>query len=200
MHRSSDARGNSHSRRLLGAVVLGCFCAGCATVPEDAYRLPPSPQGVREAQTRTFEVPSESKVLQVAVALMQDMDYNFDTIEYQLGLLVGSKVVDADSAVKNAGLIAADIAMILLSALGGSTSAGGGAYLGADDEIKLTATLVVLPSLEQEGKYTARITIQSELFDKMDRVKKVRMIEDPVVYNQIFEKLSKSVYLEGAKQ
>jgi hypothetical protein len=59
---------------------------------------------------------------------------------------------------------------------------------------------VVLPSLEQEGKYTARITIQSELFDKMDRVKKVRMIEDPVVYNQIFEKLSKSVYLEGAKQ
>jgi hypothetical protein len=184
---------------LLVLVLLGGTLAGCAGVPEEAYRLPASSQSVREAQTRTFEVADESSVLQATVALMQDMEYNFDTIEYPLGVLVGSKVVDADSALNNAGAIAADIAMVVLSSLGGP-SLGGGAYMGADDEIKLTATLVVLPSLGHEGQYTARITIRSELIDKMDRVKKVSMIEDPIVYQEIFEKLSKSLYLQGAQQ
>ena len=59
-------------------MLAGCV-AGCAGIPEEAYRLPSSP-GVREAQTRTFEVPDETSILQVAVALMQDMEYNFDTI------------------------------------------------------------------------------------------------------------------------
>jgi hypothetical protein len=195
----SAFRGSSGRGGLVGAFLL-CGCvAGCESIPEEAYQLPASSQSVREAQTRKFDVPAETNILQASVALMQDMDYNFDTIDYQLGVLVASKVVDADSALKNAGLIAADIAMILLSALGGSSSVGGGAYLGADDQIKLTATLVVLPSLEEDGHYTARVTIQSELLDKMDRVKKVVMIEDPVVYQEIFEKLSKSLFLEGVK-
>lgn len=186
--------------RLCGAFVLAVCVAGCTGIPEEAYRLPASSQAVREAQSRTFEVPAETSILQATVALMQDMEYNFDTIEYPLGVLSGSKVVDVDSTLKNAGLIAADIFMVLLSAVGGSTSVGGGAYMGADDEMKLTATVVVLPSLEHEGQYTARITILSELIDKMDRVKKVRMIEDPVIYQEIFEKLSKSVYLEGVER
>jgi hypothetical protein len=189
-------RGPGYRRLLPGAIILGACVVGCAGVPEEAYRLPPSSQSVREAQTRTFEVPDEANILQVSVALMQDMEYNFDTIEYPLGVLTASKVVDADSAVQKASLVTADIAMVILSILTG-TSVGGGAYAGADDEIRLTATLVVLPSLENKGQYTARITIRSELIDKTGRVKKVHMIENPVVYQEIFEKLSKSLFLEG---
>ncbi|MDH4040021.1 MAG: hypothetical protein OEV88_05160 [Gammaproteobacteria bacterium] len=172
--------------------------AGCESIPEEAYRLPPSSQGVREAQTRTFEVPAEANILQASVALMQDMDYNFDTIEYPLGVLSGSKTVDADSIARNAGLVAADIALVILAVIGGQVP-GGSLYAQADDEIKLTVTMVVLPSLENEGQYTARITIRSELVDKSDHVKKVVMIEDPVVYQEIFEKLSKSLFLEGVQ-
>lgn len=187
-------------RRLqLGTLMLAGCVAGCAGIPEEAYRLPPSSPGVREAQTRTFEVPDEASILQVAVALMQDMEYNFDTIEYELGILSGSKVVDADSLAQQTGLIIADIVLVTLSVVTG-TSLGGGAYAGADDEISLRITLVVLPSLENEGQYTARITIQSELIDKMGRVKKVRMIENPVVFQEIFENLSKALFLEGVKQ
>ena len=96
-------------RRLqLATLMLAGCVAGCAGIPEEAYRLPPSSPGVREAQTRTFEVPDEASILQVAVALMQDMEYNFDTIEYELGILSGSKVVDADSMAQQTGLIIAD--------------------------------------------------------------------------------------------
>jgi hypothetical protein len=183
---------------LLSTVLSCAFVAGCQSIPDEAYWLPPSSQSVREAQTRIFEVPSEVNILQASVALMQDMEYNFDTIEYPLGVLSGSKTVDADSMLRNAGLVAADIVLSILSILGG-TAPGGSLYAGADDEINLTVTMVVLPSLDTEGQYSARITIRSELIDKSDRVKKVHMIENPDVYQEIFEKLSKSLFLEGVK-
>lgn len=184
--------------RFFSALLLCGLVAGCESIPEEAYWLPPSSQSVREAQTRTFEVPSEVNILQASVALMQDMEYNFDTIEYPLGVLSGSKTVDADSMLRNAGLVAADIVLSLLSIVGG-TAPGGSLYAGADDEINLTVTMVVLPSLDSEGQYSARITIRSELIDKSDRVKKVRMIDNPALYQEIFEKLSKSLFLEGVK-
>jgi hypothetical protein len=192
------ARGSSGLGSLVGSLLICGFVAACESIPEEAYRLPPSSQSVREAQTRTFEVPAEANILQASVALMQDMEYNFDTIEYQLGVLNGSKTVDADSLVRNAGLVAADVVMAILSIATGNVP-GGSLYAGADDEINLAVTLVVLPSLETKGQYTARITIRSKLMDKTDHVKKVVMIEDPVVYQEIFEKLSKSLFLEGVK-
>lgn len=191
-------RGGRRPGTLPLALFLGGSVVGCAGIPEEAYQLPPSSESVREAQTRVFEVPAEADIMQATVALMQDMEYNFDTIEISLGVLSGSKVVEADSVGKNVGLIAADIALGVLSVLTGSMP-GGSLYAGADDEIKLTVTLVVLPSQEKEGYYSARITIRSELIDKMDRVREVLLIENPVVFQEIFEKLSKSLYLEGVK-
>ena len=190
--------GSRHLSCLVSSLLLCGFVAGCESIPEEAYRLPPSSQNVREAQTRTFEVPSEVNVLQASVGLMQDMEYNFDTIEYPLGVLSGSKTVDADSMLRNAGLVTADIVLSILSIVGG-TAPGGSLYAGADDQINLTVTMVVLPSLDTEGQYSARITIRSELIDKSDRVKKVKMIDNPAVYQEIFEKLSKSLFLEGVK-
>ncbi len=189
-------RGSRSRQCLSGVLVLGALLAGCGGIPEEAYRLPPTSLDVREAQSRTYDVPDETNILQASVALMQDMEYNFDTIEYPLGVLSGSKVVDADSLLQKAGLLAADIAMAVLAVIGGQVP-GGSAYAGADDEIKLTVTFVVLPRLDNEGQYTARVTIRSELIDKTDRVKKVRMIDNPVIYQEIFEKLSQAIFLEG---
>ncbi len=191
---------NLHSKCLPAALLLVGSMAGCTSIPEEAYQLPPSSQSVRDAQTRTFEVPDEANILQVAVALMQDMEYNFDTIEYELGVLSGSKVVDADSLAQQTGAVVADIVLVTLSVFTGTGMSLGGVYGGTDDEIGLRITLVVLPSLESEVQYTARVTIQSELIDKGGRVKKVHMIENPVVYQEIFEKLSKSLFLAGVER
>ena len=184
---------------LCAAVLLG-GAAGCANeIPEPAYRLPASSLGERDVQTRTFEATDETQILQASVALLQDMEYNLDTIEYPLGVLSASKVVDADSASQKAGLLAADILLGTLAAIAGGTPSGS-AYGGADDEFQLRITLVVLPSLAREGSHTARITIQQRLIDKSDRVKEMGVIEDPAVYQEIFAKLSQSLYLEGAEQ
>ena len=115
---------NLHRECLLAALLLVGSVAGCTSIPEEAYQLPPSSQSVRDAQTRTFEVPDEANILQVAVALMQDMEYNFDTIEYELGVLSGSKVVDADSLAQLTGAVVADIVLVTLSVFTGDESGG----------------------------------------------------------------------------
>ncbi len=192
-------QGLASPARGISVILLIGLASGCASIPEEAYRLPPSSLSAREAQTRTFDVADESEILQATVALLQDMEYNLDTIEPPLGILSASKVVDADSTRQKAGLIAADVAAVILSVLSGS-SPGDSAYDTADDEFRLKITLVVLPSLAREGEHTARITLQQTLIDKAARVKKMGVIDDPVVYQEIFEKLSKALFLEGAEQ
>jgi hypothetical protein len=195
----SIIRSCQHGWHLLGVIVLTGFVAGCSSIPKEAYRLPQSSLSEREAQTRTFDVSDDSEIFQASVALLQDMEYNVDAIEQPLGVLSASKVVDADSAQQKAALVAADVALAILSVISG-TSVGASAYAGADDEISLKITLVVLPSMAREGRHTARITIQRVLIDKSERVKEVGLIEDPLVYQEVFEKLSKSLLLEGAMQ
>jgi hypothetical protein len=186
----------SRVRRYVAAAIIAVAASGCATgPPEEAYRLPPTTLEVREMETRTFEA-NEKMIIGACVALLQDMEYNIDAVETQLGVLTASKVVDADSVAQKAGLIALDVVNVIVSALAGG-SPGGSAYQGADDKIGLDLTLVVLPSLAREGDYTARFTVQTTLYDKAGRVKERNVTQEPLVYQEIFEKLSKALFLES---
>ena len=175
-------------------VLLGC---SGNHIPDEAYQLPPSTLKARQAQTRTLEVSDEAEILRAAVALLQDMEYNVDFVEYPLGILSASKIVDADDAKQKALLISADLALAVLSVLTG-TSPSGSAYATADDKIDLKITLVVLPSLASQGQFSVRATLQSSLITKSDSIKKVKLIDNPSVYQEIFEKLYKSASLEKA--
>lgn len=177
------------------AIVLLAVAVGCASgPPKEAFRLPATSLEVRELQTRTFEA-DEAEILSASVALLQDMEYNVDEVEIDLGVLSASKIVDADSSAQKAGLIALDVVSILLAAISGSTP-GGSAYATADDQLGLKMTLVVLPSLAREGEYIARVTVQSALFDKSGQTKELSFVESPDVYQEIFSKLSKALFLE----
>lgn len=199
--RMPRAAARASKRRSLGLLVLvQMVCAGgCQGIPDAAYRLPPSSLAVRDVQTRSFAVADESDIIAASVALLQDMDYNLDEVEPPLGLLTASKVVDVDSTAQQVGLIALDVLAVVLAAAGGG-SAGGGAYMGADDKVGLQMTLVVLPSLAREGEYTARVTVQSTLWDKAQRIKEQGVIEEPEIYQEIFEKLSRALFLETETQ
>lgn len=167
--------------------------AGCATqgIPEDALRLEESALEVRSMQTRSYEVEDEASILAASIGVLQDMEYNIDEIERPLGVLTASKVIDADSAGEKAGLVLMEI----ICAAGGSGSCG---YMAtASDEEKFILTLVVLPRLAKRGEYTARITLQRILYDKQARIKERGIIADAETYQQIFEKLSKSIFLEA---
>jgi hypothetical protein len=181
--------------RLVPSALLVAMLGGCAaSIPEAALRLPESTLDVRSIQTRSLAAPSEIDILTATIAVLQDMEFNVERIEKPLGVITASKITDADSRSEKTGLFFLD----LLCAVGG----GGGcdALSTAQDDQHITLTMVVLPSLAHSGEYTARITIQRVIYDKMDRIKVLERIDDAATYQQIFDNLQKSLFIQvGAK-
>jgi hypothetical protein len=171
---------------LLVVAILG----GCAaTIPEAALRLPESTLDLRSMQTRTLEASSENDILAATIGVLQDMEFNIERIEKPLGVITASKLTDADSASEKAGLFVLDI----LCAIGGG---GCSSMSTAQDDQHITLTMVVLPSLSRSGEFSARITIQRVIYDKMDRIKVLERIDDAETYQQIFDNLRKSLFIQ----
>ena len=177
------------SRAALLAAVL--MVAGCASsIPADALRLEESTLAVRSIQTRTLEAPSETEILAATIAVLQDMEFNVDRIERPLGVITASKVSDADSAEEKVGLFMLD-ALCVVSMMGGCDNMS-----TASDDQRITLTMVVLPSLENDDEYNVRVTIQRVVFDKEDRVKALERIDNAETYQEIFDNLTRSLYIE----
>ncbi len=164
--------------------VTGLLSGCAATIPQDALRLPESALEVRSIQTRALAAPSEIAILTATIAVLQDMEFNIERIEKPLGVITASKVTDADSASEKTGLFFLDLLC------------GCGAMTTARDDQHITLTMVVLPSLARSGEYTVRITIQRVIYDKMDRTKVLERIDDAETYQQIFENLSKAIFIQ----
>lgn len=178
------------SARWLALIAVGLLNGCTATIPNKALRLPESTLDIRSIQTRTFEAPSETEILAATIATLQDMEYNIERIEKPLGVITASKISDADSAGEKTGLFILDL---FCAATGGG---GCDAMSSAKDEQQITLTMVVLPSLARSGEYVTRITIQRVIFDKAERIKVLERIDDAETYQQIFENLSKAIYIQ----
>ncbi|NOR67056.1 MAG: hypothetical protein GQ528_06850 [Woeseiaceae bacterium] len=178
------------SARWLALIAVGLLNGCTATIPNEALRLPESTLDIRSIQTRTFEAPSETAILAATIATLQDMEYNIERIEKPLGVITASKISDADSAGEKTGLFILDL---FCAATGGG---GCDAMSSAKDEQQITLTMVVLPSLARSGEYVTRITIQRVIFDKAERIKVLERIDDAETYQQIFENLSKAIFIQ----
>ena len=174
----------------LPLIAVGLLNGCTATIPKDALRLPESTLDIRSIQTRTFAAPSETEILAATIATLQDMEYNIERIEKPLGVITASKVSDADSAGEKTGLFILDL---LCMATG---SGACDAMSSAKDQQHITLTMVVLPSLARSGEYVTRITIQRVIFDKAERIKVLERIDDAEIYQQIFENLSKAIFIQ----
>ena len=179
--------------RLQGLALLVTVCAaGCgvtSTAKQSSLRLQESPLEVRSLQSRTFTAPSEIEILAATVGVLQDMEYNIDRIESPLGVVTASKVADADSSGEQMGLLMLDLACLLMSGDCDAMST-------ASDRQLILLTLVVQPSLANTDKYVARVTLQRVVYDQMERIKLKEAIHEPEMYQQIFERLAKSIFLE----
>ena len=173
-------------RRAACSLLLIACLGGCATAtPKTALRLPESTLEVRSIQTRTLEASSEIDILTAAIAVLQDMEFNIERIEKPLGVITASKVTDADSASEKTRLFFLDM-----------LCGGCDAMSTAMDDQHITLTMVVLPSLASDGKYSVRITIQRIIYDKMDRIKVLERINTAGTYQEIFDNLRKSLFIQ----
>lgn len=180
------------TRNLMTCALAAACLTGCSTsqhLKDDDLRLKESPLEVRSLQSRTFQAPSELELLSATIAVLQDMEYNVERVESPLGVITASKVADADSAGEQFGLFMVDLMCALVA---GDCQA----MDAASDEQMIMLTFVVQPSLANTEEFVARVTLQRVVYDTQSRVTLREPIHEPEMYQQIFDRLSKSVFLE----
>lgn len=151
------------------------------TIPKEALQLNKESFELRQLQTRSFETSNEKKLLTAGAGVLQDLGFNIDESETGLGVIVGSKDRDATEA----GQVAA---MVLVAALGGGA-------MPIDKNQKIRASLVTHSTGKDQTKL--RVTFQRIVWNTQGQVSKTQSVEDPAIYQEFFEKLSKAVFLEA---
>lgn len=175
----------SKSPKLLFIIMLVglVFKTGCAGIPKDALRLSPESLKQRQIQTRKYETTDEAKMLVACAGLLQDTGFNIDESETDLGIIVGSKMRSA----VNAGQVAAAICIAGL----------GGGVPPTDKEQKMRASIVTRPVGEQGKHIAVRVTFQRIVWNTQGQVTCREGLTDPKIYQEFFNKLSKSIFLEA---
>jgi len=170
------------------ALVLACafLAGGCASIPPEALVLSPESMQLRQLQTRRIDGISEKDLLNASVGVLQDLGFEIDEAETKLGLIVASK----DRSAFTPSQLAGAIALALL-----------GVYTDVDKTQKIRVSLVTRPALGQDGNpipesQVIRITIQRIVWNTQNQVTRIESIEEPEIYQQFYEKLSKSIFLE----
>ena len=133
--------------------------------------------------TRKYETKDEAKILAACAGLLQDMGFNIDESETKLGLISSSKMRSAVSAGQQ-------VAAVLVALLGGGVTP-------TDKEQKMRAAVVTRP-VGEHGEYIAvRVTFQRIVWNTQGQVTKSESLTDPKIYQEFFDKLSKSIFLEA---
>ena len=176
---------NSVSRSLVVAVSVAAIAlVACEqTIPPEALKLTKESLEQRQLQTRRFDTRDEGKLLSASSAVLQDLGFTLDESETKLGLLVASKDRDATEA----GQIAAAIVVAVLL----------GVAMPTDTKQKIRVSLITRPLGQNKKSMIVRVTFQRMVWNTNNQISQLEQLVDPKLYQEFFEKLSKSVFLEA---
>lgn len=170
-------------------LLAGLLLAGCATVPPDTFVVTPELLQHRQLETRRYDGIKETDLLTASANVLQDLGFNLENSETKLGVLTASKQRDATNGVEIA-------AAVLVAVLG-----GGSMPVSKDQTIRVA--LVVRPVNDSNGKAIpdsnyVRVTFQ-RLVRRTDKSEIAQTLREPELYQDFYERVSKSVFLEAHK-
>jgi hypothetical protein len=196
---------------------------GCATrIPDKAFLVTEELLKQRQMQSRRFEGLTEESALIASSQVLQDMGYNLEDTEVELGVLSASKDRDATNAGEVVGAVVMavlfgavtpiskhqKIRVSLVVQPSGTESVIPPAYAGG------TATRPAMPAgiavepgepnssasaVKKEqipGNYVVRATFQ-RIVTRTDNSKYVQTVDKAEIYEEFFDKLSKAVFVEA---
>ncbi|NBV39400.1 MAG: hypothetical protein EBS00_07575 [Verrucomicrobia bacterium] len=175
-------------KRLSLLVVLSSLLlTACKTgVPEDALTLKPDSLARRQLESRRFSGSTEGDILSACSGVAQDMGFTIDESETRLGVLVASKTREASKFGERLA-----VAIIF----------GGDTANSMDKSQKIRLCIVVKPIAGADGKneWIVRATFQRMVWNSYGQLNRLEALNEPELYTQFFDKLSKSVFLEAQK-
>jgi hypothetical protein len=197
-----------NGKKTIASICAISIFSGCATtIPPEALQMQPDTLANRQIQSRKYDIKTEKELLSASAAVLQDMGFNLDESQTSLGVIVASKSRDA----KDGGQIAGAIVMAFLF---------GAAAMSYDKNQKIRASLVTKPAVTnnsikvelspKDGKnikfdqqveassgFIVRVTFQRLVWNQNNVLTKIEGINDPSIYTEFYDKLSKSVFLQA---
>ncbi len=175
--------------KALSLCIMALLVVGCVQMPKDSFIVTPELLKQRQIETRRYDGIKEEDLLVACSNVLQDLGFNLDNSETKLGVLTASKQRDAT----NAGEIAA---AVILAMLGGQPGA-----FSKDQTIRVS--LVVRPVNNSDGKAMAnshfvRVTFQ-RIVRRTDNSTYAETLRDDKLFQDFYERVSKSVFLEAQK-
>lgn len=174
--------------RIILALAALSFVTGCQTgIPADALDLKPDSLERRQLESRRFDGGKEADILAACSGVAQDLGFTIDEAETKLGVMVASKTREASDT-------GSRVAMAVLF--------GANAANSMDRSQKIRLCIVVKPVQAKAGaltQYVVRATFQRMVWNSYGQLNRLEGLREPELYQQFFEKLSKSVFLEAHK-
>jgi len=177
---------------LLGLLLL----AGCAPEVSQMLTPPEDMLAQRQIQTKQYELADEEQILRACTALLQDMGFQIDEGTSRLGVILGSKMRDANSLTPGQRTAVAVVALGLLA--GGYT-----APLALLLVNKMNAQPVRIDvgiftrKIGTEGNQVAVRIIFRETGYNGGRPTLPQVVKDAAIYQDAFDRLSKALFLEA---
>jgi len=157
--------------------------SGCGGIPKDALSMNKATLEDRRLQTRIFDTLDEEKILSASAGVLQDLGFNLDDSETDLGLIVASKDRSAE-----------EVGQVALAIFAAALTDSQPRY---DTKQKIRVSLVANRASEKTDRTSVRVTFQRTVWDNYGQITKLEKLHESEMYQGFFEKLSKAVFLEA---
>lgn len=174
---------------------------GCVSPAARALQLESDSAELRQVQTRRFDTHDEAMLLQASAALLQDLGFNLDDSEAEVGLIYASKERTAVEPQQVAGAVVGTVIVtaiaVVIGVLSGGGGMGGDTTVPYDEKQHMRVCLVTRPVANGT---IVRVTFQRIVWNSKGRVSKQEPLQEPEHYVEFFDRLSKAVFLEAHDQ
>lgn len=177
--------------RLVLAILSCLALMGCAqdqvAMSTAALTLSNDNLAQRQAQSRRFDTKDEVQVQQACAGVLQDLGFTIKETSVQSGLIMGDKDRDA----METGQVASQMFFaVLIAAMGGKADPTW------DQTQEIRVSIVSQPSADHAATQV-RVSFQRVVWDNHRNVSRIETVDAPKIYQQFFEKLSQSLFLEA---
>lgn len=179
-----------------GVVLASAFAAGCAVTPVEGARplqMPADALQMRSLQSRRIDGIDEPALLAAVTTVLQDLGYTIGRTDAVLGLVSAST---KRSAFDTAQIVTEILVTSLLDVIFHTVTEA-----DIDAEQDIYASVVTRPARGQDGApepraFVVRITLQRRVWNTEGELQRSEPVKEAKIYQQFFDALSKSVFLE----
>jgi hypothetical protein len=171
------------------AVLFLTACQNPNAIAMKVGAPPESAVELRALETRRFATLDLQAMMAAATQTLQDLGFNITESSIDAGVLVGAKQRDAEET----GQVAGQIALTVLLAVMGSQH---NPVWDKTQDIHIT---VVATPIENSKQIEMRVSFDRYLTNNFGQQWRAELIKEPAIYQEFFDKLSQSAFLEAGK-